>query len=53
MEKVNNTPKVFNGDLTEAQVEAFKAQHRKSFAVEIQDGDEVHIGYFKSPHWRR
>ncbi|WP_289744299.1 hypothetical protein [uncultured Duncaniella sp.] len=49
MEKVNNTPKVFNGDLTEAQVEAFKTQHRKSFAVEIQDGDEVHIGYFKRP----
>ena len=49
MEKVNNTPKVFNGDLTEAQVDAVKAQHRKSFAVEIQDGDEVHIGYFKRP----
>ncbi|MBD5238376.1 MAG: hypothetical protein HDS64_01205 [Bacteroidales bacterium] len=49
MEKVNGTPKVFNGDLTEAQVNAFKAQHRKSFAVEIQDGDEVHIGYFKRP----
>ena len=49
MEKVNNTPKVFNGDLTEAQVDAFKAQHRKSFAVEIQHGDEVHIGYFKRP----
>ena len=38
MEKVNNTPKVFNGNLTEAQVDAFKAHHRKSFAVEIQDG---------------
>ncbi len=49
MEKVNNTPKVFNGDLTEAQVKAFKTQHRKSFAVEIQDGNEVHIGYFKRP----
>ena len=49
MEKKKNTPKVFNGDLTEAQVDAFKAQHRKCFAVEIQDGDEVHIGYFKRP----
>ena len=49
METVNNAPKVFNGDLTDAQVEAFKNQHRKSFAVEIKDGDEVHIGYFKRP----
>lgn len=49
METVNNAPKVFNGDLTDAQVEAFKTQHRKSFAVEIKDGDEVHIGYFKRP----
>ena len=49
MEKVKNTPKVFNGDLTQAQIDAFKAQHRKSFAVEIHDGDEVHIGYFKRP----
>lgn len=49
METVNNAPKVFNGDLTDAQVEAFKTQHLKSFAVEIKDGDEVHIGYFKRP----
>ena len=49
METVNNAPKVFNGDLTDAQVEAFKTQHRKRFAVEIKDGDEVHIGYFKRP----
>ncbi len=52
METVNETPKapkIFNGDLTEAQVEMFKQSHRKSFAIEIQDGDEVHIGYFKRP----
>ena len=49
MEKVNNTPKVFNGNLNEAQVDAFKAKHRKSFAVEIHDGDELHVGYFKRP----
>ncbi len=43
------TPTIFNGNLTEAQIEAFKQQHRKSFAIEIADGDEVHIGYFKRP----
>lgn len=50
----NNEPKtesrkVFNGDLTAAQVEAFKQAHRKSFSIEIEDGDEVHVGYFKRP----
>ncbi len=49
METVNETPKIYNGNLTEEQVAAFKAQHRKSFAIEIKDGDEVHIGYFKRP----
>ncbi len=47
--KSPGTPEVFNGNLTEAQVAAFKEKHRKSFAVEIQDGNEVHIGYFKRP----
>lgn len=49
METVNNATKVFNSDLTDAQGEAFNPQHRKSFAVEIKDGDEVHVGYFKRP----
>lgn len=51
METVTNTtaPTIFNGNLTEAQVEAFKQKHRKSFAIEIKDGNEVHIGYFKRP----
>lgn len=52
MEKDVKTPKapvIFNGNLTEAQVEAFRNKHRKSFAIEIADGDEVHIGYFKRP----
>ncbi|MCX4331812.1 MAG: hypothetical protein OSJ24_06425 [Muribaculaceae bacterium] len=49
METVKQTPTIFNGGLTEEQVAAFKQKHRKSFAVEVQDGDEVHIGYFKRP----
>lgn len=49
METANQTPKILNGGLTEEQVAVFKKQHRKSFAVEVQDGDEVHIGYFKRP----
>ncbi|MBD5231926.1 MAG: hypothetical protein HDS66_07240 [Bacteroidales bacterium] len=49
METGKQTPAIFNGGVSEAQVEAWKQQHRKSFAVEVQDGDEVHIGYFKRP----
>lgn len=49
METVKQTPTIFNGGLTDEQVAAFKEKHRKSFAIEVQDGDEVHIGYFKRP----
>lgn len=40
---------IYNGNLTEDQIAAFKQEHRKSFAIEIRDGCEVHIGYFKRP----
>ena len=49
MKTSNETPRVINGALTESQVAAFKEKHRKSFAVEVRDGDEVHVGYFKRP----
>ena len=43
MKTSNETPRVINGALTESQVAAFKEKHRKSFAVEVRDGDEVHV----------
>lgn len=52
MEKSTQNPQcptIFNGNLTDEQVAAFKQKHRKSFAIEIQDGNEEHIGYFKRP----
>ncbi|WP_289740927.1 hypothetical protein [Muribaculum intestinale] len=49
MKTSNEIPRVINGALTESQVAAFKEKHRKSFAVEVRDGDEVHVGYFKRP----
>ena len=49
MKTSNEPPRVINGGLTESQVAAFKEKHRKSFAVEVRDGDEVHVGYFKRP----
>lgn len=49
METVKQAPTILNGGVTDEQVAAFKQQHRKSFAIEVQDGEEVHIGYFKRP----
>ncbi len=49
METRKDNAVIFNGNLSPEQVEAFKHAHRKSFAVEIRDGEEVHVGYFKRP----
>ncbi len=49
METTTNPPTVYNGNLTQQQVDSFKEKHRKSFAIEIHDGNEVHVGYFKRP----
>ena len=32
-----------------AEVAAFKQKYRKCFAIEIKDGNEVHVGYFRRP----
>lgn len=39
----------FDGGITPEQVAAFKAKHRKAFRIEIVDGEERHVGYFKRP----
>lgn len=43
------TARTFNGDVTPEQEEAWKKKHRKSFRVDIVDGEDTHIGYFKRP----
>ena len=39
----------FDGGVTEANIKEWKAKHRKVFRVDIVDGDETHIIYFKRP----
>ena len=39
----------YDGGVTEAQIEAFKAKHGKVCRVDIVDGADTHIGYFKRP----
>lgn len=39
----------YDGNITPEMVEAMKAKHRKVFRVDIVDGEDTHIGYFKRP----
>ena len=39
----------FDGGITVEQVEAWKNKHRKVYRVDIVDGEDTHIGYFKRP----
>lgn len=39
----------FDGGITPEQVAAFKAKHRKVFRIDIVDGEDTHVGYFKRP----
>lgn len=46
---VTRTLTVFNGGVGEEQVAAWKKEHRKVHAIEVEDGDEIYIGYFHRP----
>lgn len=41
--------KVYDGGVTAEQVKIWKGQHRKVTRIEVEDGDEKHVGYFKRP----
>ena len=40
---------VFDGGVTAEKVKQWKGQHRKVVRIEVEDGDEKHVGYFKRP----
>ena len=44
-----NKVKTFDGGLTPEQIEQLKKKHRKVVRVDIVDGEEPHVGYFKRP----
>lgn len=46
---VARTLTVFNGGVGEEQIAAWKKEHRKVHAIEVEDGDELYIGYFHRP----
>ena len=52
MEKEKNKApeaRTYDGGITPEQVEQFKARHRKAFRIDIVDGEDTHVGYFKRP----
>lgn len=42
----------YDGGITEAQIEAFKAKHGKVCRVDIVDGEDTHVGYFRRPDFQ-
>lgn len=43
------TSLTIDGGVTEQQIQQWKAQHRKVIRIDVVDGEECHIGYFKRP----
>lgn len=39
----------YDGGVTPQQVESWKHKHRKAFRIDIKDGEDVYVGYFKRP----
>lgn len=48
-EKKAPEAQTFDGGITSEQVEAMKAKHRKVVRIDIVDGEDTHVGYFKRP----
>ena len=44
-----NKVMTYDGGVTEEQINKWKMQHRKVARVDVVDGEETHIGYFKRP----
>lgn len=41
--------KTFDGGVTEEQINRWKAAHRRVIRVDVTDGDDLHVAYFKRP----
>ena len=44
-----NEVKTFDGGMTPEQIAQLKEKHRKVVRVDVVDGEETHVGYFKRP----
>lgn len=39
----------YDGGVTEEQVNKWKATHKRVFRIDVTDGDDLHVAYFKRP----
>ena len=45
----NAEKRTYDGGVTNETVNKWKAQHRKVTRIDVLDGEELHVGYFKRP----
>ena len=50
----NNEPKqpqgkTYDGGVTEEQINKWKAAHKRVVRINVTDGDDLHVAYFKRP----
>lgn len=38
-----------NGGITDEQLQLWRGKHRKIYAIEVEEDDEIHTGYFRRP----
>lgn len=41
--------RTFDGGVTEEQINGWKAAHRRVIRIDVTDGEELHVAYFKRP----
>lgn len=46
---VTRTLNVFDGGVSAEQIAAWKKEHRKVYAIEVEDDGELFVGYFHRP----
>ena len=49
MEQQEKEMLLIDGGISEQQVESWKAKHHKVMIIEVVDGEEQHVGYFRRP----
>ena len=49
MAKETSEARTFDGGVTPAQATAFKTKYGKVIRIDVVDGEDTHIGYFKRP----
>ena len=41
--------KTYDGGVTDEQIDRWKAAHKRVVRIDVTDGDDLHIAYFKRP----